>query len=429
MEESVYDKLSAHDEDKIAMLNARATEASANAKLIADRDMIEFLNLDGLLGKIAVETIDRIIDHEKIVAALEHVDLLFIVADEDDIKPIAALAEKVRMERFCERLEPQYQNVDVKLIVAILREKSALHVKHYLLRDVDTVTVIPYHDNQAAVIHTLLRAMTDAFNRDDRLRELLKSSQYFTYDIDGLTNDALKYAGDHLDLEGVTLRTPHPIDLETKFSVKVLGVGKKHYVGKMREYIAYEDLNDINTPSDIKRVVEDYDAHCLIIEFDDAHFAPAEDIAKVRYSRPFVVFIPTETFIESEWADVTIKVKPEDREALVRDINRFEIGREDFFDPIGLDMKTATFEIITPDELDALDARLRNVKQIYIEFECTDYDRDNAEAHKIYERLMSKLPEDCDVESMFCYDKSTVGIEIRLYMSEYERTSEPRWYG
>ena len=428
MEESVYDKLSAHDEDKIAMLNARATEASANAKLIADRDMIEFLNLDGLLGKIAVETIDRIIDHEKIVAALEHVDLLFIVADEDDIKPIAALAEKVRMERFCERLEPQYQNVDVKLIVAILREKSALHVKHYLLRDVDTVTVIPYHDNQAAVIHTLLRAMTDAFNRDDRLLELLKSSQYFTYDIDGLTNDALKYAGDHLDLEGVTLRTPHPIDLETKFSVKVLGVGKKHYVGKMREYIAYEDLNDINTPSDIKRVVEDYDAHCLIIEFDDAHFAPAEDIAKVRYSRPFVVFIPTETFIESEWADVTIKVKPEDREALVRDINRFEIGREDFFDPIGLDMKTATFEIITPDELDALDEKFSNIKQIYFEFECGNYDRDNIEANKIYERLKSKLPDDCDFESMFCYDKSAGGIEIKVYMSEYERTSKPRWY-
>ncbi|MBQ9478025.1 MAG: hypothetical protein IJU71_00565 [Selenomonadaceae bacterium] len=237
----------------------------------------------------------------------------------------------------------------------------------------------------------------------------------------------MQYAGDRLELEGVTLETPHPIDLETKFSVKVLGVGKEHYVGKMRECIAYEDLNDINTPSDIKRVVDDYDAHCLIIEFDDANFAKAEDIAKVRYSRPFVVFIPTETFVESEWADVTIKVKPEDREALVRDINRFEIGREDFFDSIGLDMKTATFEIITPDELDTLDARLRNIKQIYIELECNGYDRDNAEAKKNYDRLKSKLPEDCDFESVFRYDKSTVGIELRLYMSEYERTSKPRW--
>ena len=91
---------------------------------------------------------------------------------------------------------------------------------------------------------------------------------------------------------------------------------------------------------------------------------------------------------------MTIKVKPEDREALVQDINRFEIGREDFFDPIGLNMKTATFEIITPEELDALDARLRNIKQIYIELECNGYDRDNAEAKKIY-----------------------------------ERTSKPRWYG
>ena len=397
-------------------------------KVIADRDVLEFLNIDDLIGKISVEPIDRITNQDQIVTALEHVELLFIIADEDDIKPIAAVAQKVSMDRFCERVEPQYQNVDVKLSVAMLLENSALHVKHYFLRDLDTVTVIPHDHDQAAVIHTLLRAMTDAFNRDDRLIELLKDSQYFTYDIDGLSNDALQYAGDHLEIEGVTLRTPHPIDRETKFSVKVLGVGKKHYVGKMREYIAYEDLNDINTPSDIKRVVNDYDAHCLIIEFDDANFAKAEDIAKVRYSRPFTVFVPTETFVESEWADVTIKVKPEDREALVRDIDRFEIGREDFFDPIGLDMKTATFEIITSEEIDALDARLRNVKQIYVEFECNGYERDNAEAHKIYERLMSKLPEDCDVESMFCYDKSTVGIELRLYMSEYERTSEPRWY-
>ena len=37
------------------MINDRALEASARAKLIADRDVIEFLNTDGLLGKISVE--------------------------------------------------------------------------------------------------------------------------------------------------------------------------------------------------------------------------------------------------------------------------------------------------------------------------------------------------------------------------------------
>lgn len=210
--------------------------------------------------------------------------------------------------------------------------------------------------------------------------ELLKSSQYFTYDIDGLSNDALKYAGDHLDLDGVTLRTPHPIDLETQFSVKVLGVGKNHFVGKMREYIAYEDLNDINTPSDIKRVVEDFDAHCLIIEFDDANFAKAEDIAKVRYSRPFTVFIPTETFVESEWADVTIKVKPEDMEAL--------------------------------------DEQLAKTKQLYSKIYCT-------EADEIRRHIEEQIPTDCQWDCIYSYGDGT--LKIILYMSEYERTSEPRW--
>ena len=66
----------------------------------------------------------------------------------------------------------------------------------------------------------------------------------------------------------------------------MLGVGKKHYVGKMPEFIAYEDLDDINTPSEIKRVVDEFDAQCLIIEFDDAHFAKAEDIGREDFFDP-----------------------------------------------------------------------------------------------------------------------------------------------
>lgn len=104
----LYDMLAADDEDMIKMINERAAESSARAKLVADRDVIEFLNTDDLLGKISVEPIDQIIDHEKIVAALEHVDLLFLIADEDNIKPIAAIAQKVRMERFCERRRHSY---------------------------------------------------------------------------------------------------------------------------------------------------------------------------------------------------------------------------------------------------------------------------------------------------------------------------------
>ena len=418
----LYDMFAADDEDRIKMINDRAEESSARVKLIADRDVIEFLNPDGLLGKISVAPLDQLVDQEQKIAALEHVELLFIVADEDDMKPIAAIVDKARMDRFYEKpLEPQYQNVDVKLLIVLLREKFELHVKHYLFRDADTVTVIPYHHNQDAVIHALLRSITDAFNRDrERLIEFLKSSQYFVYDIDGQSNSALQYAGDRLELDGVTLETPHPIDLETKFSVKVLGVGKKHYVGKMPEYIAYEDLDDINTPSEIKRVVDDIDAQCLIIEFDDAHFAPAEEIAKVRYSRPFVVFIPTETFVESEWANVTIKVRAEDREALVRHINQFEIGREDFFDPIGFDMKTATFKIITPDELDALDAQLANVKQIYCSIS------NEKKTDEIHRRIEEKLPTDCRIDCSYSYGDAPT--EITLYMSEYALTGEPRWY-
>ena len=106
--------------------------------------MIEFLNTDGLLGKISVAPLDQLVDQEQKIAALEHVDPLFIVADEDDMKPIAAIVDKVRMHQFYEKpIEPQYQNVDVKLLIVLLREKFELHVKHYLFRDADTVTVIP----------------------------------------------------------------------------------------------------------------------------------------------------------------------------------------------------------------------------------------------------------------------------------------------
>ena len=186
-------------------------------KVIAEQDVIEFLNTDDLLGKISVEPIDQIINTDQIVAALEHVDLLFIIADEENIKPIAAVAEKVRMERFCERLEPQYQNVDVKLL-------------------------------------------------------------------------------------------------------------------------------------------------------------------ELRYPRPFVVFIPTETFVESEWADVTIKVKPEDMEAL--------------------------------------DEQLAKTKQLYSKIYCT-------EADDIRRHIEEQIPTDCQWDCIYSYGDGTP--KIILYMSEYERTSEPRW--
>ena len=140
----LYDMFAADDEDRIKMINDRAEESSARVKLIADRDVIEFLNPDGLLGKISVAPLDQLVDQEQKIAALEHVELLFIVADEDDMKPIAAIVDKARMDRFYEKpLEPQYQNVDVKLLIVLLREKFELHVKHYLFRDADTVTVIP----------------------------------------------------------------------------------------------------------------------------------------------------------------------------------------------------------------------------------------------------------------------------------------------
>lgn len=62
-------------------------------KVIAERDVIEFLNTDDLLGKISVEPIDQIINTDQIVEALEHVDLLFIVADEENI--IARTSEEL----------------------------------------------------------------------------------------------------------------------------------------------------------------------------------------------------------------------------------------------------------------------------------------------------------------------------------------------
>lgn len=304
----------------------------------ADRDVIEFLDVEGLIGKISVEPVEQLKNYNRKVAALEHVDVLFLITEEIAAQKIADIVARLRIDRINQKpINPKHRNIDADMmIVSILREKFERHVKTYIVSGADTTTVIPYRCDQDAVIHSLLKTMIDEFNRDDRLLEFLQGSQNFAYRIgDRADNKALQYYGDHLELDGMTLYKPHPISLETEFGVKVIGVGKKHYVGKMRECIAYEDIDELETPSDIKRAIDFIDFPCLIVEFDDAHFKKAEAIARVRDGTPFVVFVPTESFVESELADVTIKVKPEAREKLVRDINRFEIGREDFFDPIG----------------------------------------------------------------------------------------------
>lgn len=284
-------------------------------KIITDRKFKSFLEKNPI-ADIKLYDVTKFRDDEKIFNNVEGVNLLFIVTNEFVADKIAGIADKCQVD----------------LILVILREEFERHARSYIFPQAHSTTAIPYSENQHEICYKIIKAVVDSVNLGEVEFETVKNffigSDYFEYKFGEVNNSRIKWIGEDLQLKEVCFRTFN-LHLYEVLNLKVVSAGKEHFSGKMDKCIAYDDINDLETDSDMEAAIKGIvNFLFLILEPDRQNLEKYKrliEIAKKQNTYPFIITISVlrDDSIGSIGAD--INVKSNDIQAFYEDfIYRFD---------------------------------------------------------------------------------------------------------
>lgn len=304
----------------------------AEIKIIADQEFLKYFSSNKFLN-VQAEDVAKLKNHKEIVKAISGVNLLFIVTDEVGAWKISRIVD--------------LQKVD--LILVILREKFEQHARSYIFPK-------------------------SALNDGDTVQRNFDGSYYFAYSFGEVNLSREKFFDEDLKLGEITFSTFRWI-LYKMLNLKVISTGKKHLMGKMEGLIAYDDINDLKTDSDIKLMMQEgLEFLFLILEPDSQNWKRYKKIVEVArkyrwaYPRIITILIPQEEGLKSLNADINITTN--NRKIFYENlVHEFDRQRKFADDEIGIMMK------------------FRNVRAEYFEFVPDD---DNEELRNFVSKIKSK---------------------------------------
>jgi len=347
----------------------------AEIKIIADQEFLKYCASNKILN-VLTEDVAKLKNHKEIVKAISGVNLLFIVTDEVGAWKVSRVAN--------------LQKVD--LILVILREKFELHARSYVFPYAHSMTAIPYSENQNEICIKIIEKITTGVSRGENeffaIQQFFEDSYYFAYSFGKVNLSREKFFDEDLKLGEITFSTFRRM-LYRILNLKVISTGKKHLTGKMEDLIAYDDITDLKTDSDIKLVMQcGLEFLFLIVEPDSRNWKKYKKVVEVAkkyrwaYPRIITISIPQEENLKSLNADINITTN--NKQAFYENlIHRFDRRRKFADDEIGTMMqfrnvRAEYFEFAPDDENEELKNFLRNIKAnaMFIDMECGERESD-----------------------------------------------------
>ena len=345
-----------------------------NTKIIADQEFWEYFKAKNL--NVQIEDVAKLKNHKEIVKAISGINLLFIVTDEAGAWKISRVADLQKLD----------------LILVIIREKFERHARSYIFPKAHSMTAIPYSENQNEICCEIIEKITAEASLGEKeffaIQQFFDGSYYFEYSFGKVNLNREKFFDEDLKIGNMTFSTFRWL-LYQRLNVKVISTGKKHLTGKMDELIAYDDINDLKTDSDIKLVMQcGLEFLFLILEPDSQNWKKYKKVVEIarkyRWAYPSIITIsmPQEEGLESLNADINITTN--NKQAFYENlIHRFDRRRKFGDDEIGtmLDFRNVRaeyFEFFPDDDNEELKNFLRNIKAkaMFMDMECGDRESD-----------------------------------------------------
>lgn len=351
-------------------------------KVITDRKVMSFLEKNPI-ENVSVCDATKLGSDEEIVREVEGINLLFIVTNEFIAEEISKIADKHKVD----------------LILVILREKFERHARRYTFNKAHTTTAIPYSTNQNEICHKIIKTIVESVNCGEvefkTIVDFFYGSEYFEYQFGNVNNSRINWVGEDLQLRDVCFST-FRFHLYEVLNLKVVSTGKKHLTGRINKCIAYDDINDLKTDSDMVRAVRGgVDFLFLIVEPDRQNLWKYKKLIRIarkygdHYPHVITISVSQDNSIRTTVADVNIRTN---------DLRSFY---EDFIYRLDRRLK------FDDDEINTL-IEYRKVRMEYFKFEP---DGDNAELKEFVHNLRAK--------EMFMY------IWFDYY--DFRRDSSERW--
>ena len=254
----------------------------AEIKIIADQEFLKYFSTNKLLN-VQIEDVAKLKNYKEIVKAISEINLLFIVTDEVGAWKVSRVAN--------------LQKID--LILVILREKFELHARSYVFPYAHSMTAIPYSEKQKEICCNIIEKITTEASRGANeffsIQQFFEDSYYFAYSFGKVNLSREKFFDEDLKIGNMEFST-FRLTLYQRLNLKVISTGKKHLTGKMDELIAYDDINDLNTDSDIKLVMQGgLEFLFLILEPDSQNWKKYKKVVEVarkyRWAYPRIITI------------------------------------------------------------------------------------------------------------------------------------------
>ena len=355
----------------------------ASIKVITDRKFVSFLEKNQIEG---VDLCDatKLGGEKEIVREVEGVNLLFIVTNEIIADEVSRIADKHKVD----------------LILVILREKFERHARRYTFDKAHTTTAIPYDTNQNEICHKIIKTIVESVN-------FFYGSEYFEHQFGDVYNSRINWVGEDLQLRDVLFRT-FRFHLYEVLNLKVVSTGKKHFTGKINKCIAYDDIEDLKTDSDMKLAVKGgIDFLFLIVEPDRQNLWKYKKLIRIArkhgdsYPHVITISVSQDDSIGTIGADVNIRTN--DLQSFYEDfIYRFD--RRLKFDDDAINMfreyRKVRIEYFKF-EPDGDNARLKDFAQkfcarkffMYVWFDYFNYDFDHKREHEEQSSILKQIDE------------------------------------
>lgn len=396
-------------------------------KVITDRKFVSFLKANQISG-VDVCDVTKLSDEEEIVREVAEVNLLFIVTNEIIADEVSRIADKHKVD----------------LILVILREKFERHARRYTFDKAHTTTVIPYGTNQNEICHKIIKAIVDSVNYGEvefkTVVDFFYGSEYFEHQFGDIYNSRINWVGEDLQLRDVLFST-FRFHLYEVLNLKVVSTGKKHFTGKINKCIAYDDIKDLKTDSDMKRAIKGgIDFLFLIVEPDRQNLWKYKKLVRIarkygdRYPHVITISVSQDDSIGTIGADVNIRTN--DLQSFYEDfIYRFDRRLKFDFDDINMLRKYRKVRIeYFKFESDGDNMRLKEFVQsfkarkffVHIWFDYLHYDFDHEKYDKEEGKILKQIDEmiantnfrDWRIgNTIFCLEDKVL---VAFYIKEYE---------
>ena len=370
-------------------------------KVITDRKFVSFLEKNQIKG---VDLCDatKLSDDEEIVREVAGVNLLFIVTNEIIADEISRIADSIKVD----------------LVLVILREKFERHARRYIFEQAHSTTAIPYSSNQNEICYKIIKAIADSVNNGkiefEAVLNFFYGSKYFEYQFGDVNNSRINWVGEDLQLRDVCFST-FRFHLYEVLNLKVVSTGKKHFTGKINKCIAYDDVNDLKTGSDMKRAIKGgIDFLFLIVEPDNQNLWKYKKLIRIArnyggcYPHVITISLSKDDSIGMIGADVNIRTN--DLQSFYEDfIYRFDRRLKFDFDNINMLRKYKRVRIEYFNfELEGDNARLQEFVQsfkarkffVHVWFDYLNYDFDHEKYDKEEGKILKQIDEMIDYKKL-----------------------------